>query len=415
MSGRRAKKSHRRCSFTNRDHRLRSLKILYVTSHWPGAPPYGAQQRTLQIGRLLQQLGEVSLLLVNTEADGERWRAQTEAEFEIARVLKVERAPRRGIIGRLRHEFDPGYLQTGPLTAALNERQAILELLARHDAAWIYNIHTANLTGIDRWPRTVLDIDDIPSRFHQSSALATASPARRLLDHRMSLIWRRRERRLADRFDSLLVTSEDDRCYLGIKGLRVLPNGFERLLSVERRPAQPPYIGFIGTFKWEPNVDGVRWFCRQIWPLIKLDRPDAQLRVVGEDTEVASQWGQDVFGLGRIVDAGSEIAAWSAMVVPIRVGGGTRIKILEAFARRCPVVATRLGAFGYDLRDGDELFLADEPKVFASRCVELLRSPKVGEAMAERAHHRFLSRWTWESYGDIVRAAVREASSKSLR
>src|SRR5207248_2505937 len=98
-------------------------------------------------------------------------------------------------------------------------------------------------------------------------------------------------------------------------------------------------------------------------------------------------------GRGPSRERGEGIATWSIMIVPIRVGGGTRIKVLEAFARRCPVVATSLGAFGYELHDGDELFLADDPKLFASRCIELIQSPELGEAIADRAHRRFLRRW----------------------
>ena len=390
---------------------MSARRILYVASHWPGAPPYGAQQRVLQIGRLLQKLGDLSLVLVTMDTDGERWRQQTEAEFKIARVINVRPVSRGGISGRLRHEFDPGYLQTVPFAADPNDRRAVLALLEQHDTAWVHTIKTANLLGIDRWPYSVIDIDDLPSRFYQSAAQTNGSLARRLLDRRMSAIWKRRERRLADRFTLLMVCSEDDRHYLGMDRVRVLPNGFEPVFAAERHPVEPPRIGFIGTFRWTPNVESVQWFCREVWPLIKRDMPDVQLRVVGEGTETAANWADGVEGLGRVIDSGREIATWSAMVVPIRVGGGTRIKVLEAFARRCPVVATTVGAFGYNLHDGEELFLADQPNTFASRCVALIRSPHLAEPMVHRARRRFLESWTWESYADVVQDAVEEVSA----
>ncbi|TMQ29443.1 MAG: glycosyltransferase [Nitrospirae bacterium] len=385
---------------------MSALKILYLTSHWPGAPPYGAQQRTLQIGRLLQKLGDVRLVMVNVDDDGERWRQATEKEFELARVVNVKPVSSHGLLGRLRHEFDPRYLQTDHATADPEDRQAVLDLLEQHDLVWIYHIRPADLVRIYRWPRSVMDVDDIPSRFYQSSGQTAVSRMRRLRDRRMALIWKRREHKLPERFTVLTVSSEDDRRYLGIEGVRVLPNGFEPRYPVERRPG--PIVGFIGTFRWSPNVEGVHWFCHDVWPLIKRHLPDARLRLVGEATEVARDWGDGVEGLGRIADAGPEIATWSTMIVPIRVGGGTRIKVLEAFARKCPVVATRLGAFGYDLQDGQELFLADRPDTFASRCIDLLRSPQIAEAIAERAYRRFLQCWTWESYAPIVEAVVEE-------
>ena len=311
---------------------------------------------------------------------------------------------------RLRHELDSRYLHTVPSTVTLTERQAVLDLSNEHDVIWVHTIRTANVLGIYRWPNSVLDLDDIPSRLYESSARVITGVARRLLDRRMSLIWRRRERRLAERFNVLTVCSEDDRRFLGMDQVCVLPNGFQRISNMDRCPSQPPRIGFIGTFKWDPNLEGVQWFCARVWPRIKEQVPEARLRIIGDGTERANGWGEDVEGVGRVQDAGLEIATWSTMIVPIRVGGGTRIKVLEGFARKCPVVATRLGAFGYDIRDGEEAFLADEPELFALRCVELIKFPQIAENMVDRAYHRFLRCWTWESYESTVRSAIEFAT-----
>ncbi len=82
------------------------------------------------------------------------------------------------------------------------------------------------------------------------------------------------------------------------------------------------------------------------------------------------------------------------MIVPIKFGGGTRVKIAEGFARKCPVVSATIGAFGYGVRNGDELLLADRADDFASACVRLLRNPQLGEALSEKAHRLFLQQWT---------------------
>ena len=387
-----------------------SLKILYIVSHWPGAPTYGAQQRVLEIGRLLKRVGNVSLVVVDEHGYEKRSREKTEAEFNLARVVTVRSVSSKGLRARLRHEFDAGYVSH---TADPSECQAVLNLASQHDLVWMHTIRTANLLGIYRWPHSVLDVDDIPSRVYQSSALVAASFARRVLDRRMSLIWRRREQRLAKRFDSMTVCSEDDRRYLGMNHVRVLPNGFQRLSSVERCPTQPPRLGFIGTLRWGPNVDGVRWFCDNVWPRVKEQMPDAELRIIGEGTDQTNGWGDKVVALGRVEEVGPEIATWSAMIVPIRTGGGTRIKVLEGFARTCPVVATKLGAFGYDIKDEEEAYIADEPDLFARRCIDLMKSPQVAEHMAAQAYRRFLKCWTWESYEDIVLAAVESVRRKN--
>jgi glycosyltransferase involved in cell wall biosynthesis len=101
------------------------------------------------------------------------------------------------------------------------------------------------------------------------------------------------------------------------------------------------------------------------------------------------------------------------MIVPIKVGSGTRVKVAEGFARRCPVVATSIGAFGYDVENGRELLLADRADDFALACIKLLRNPELGEALSERAHKCFLERWTWDSFASTVGKAIQECLARS--
>jgi glycosyltransferase involved in cell wall biosynthesis len=101
------------------------------------------------------------------------------------------------------------------------------------------------------------------------------------------------------------------------------------------------------------------------------------------------------------------------MIVPIKVGSGTRVKVAEGFARRCPIVATTIGAFGYDVNNGEEILLADRADDFASACILLQRNPQLGEALSERAHKRFLERWTWDSFERTIGTVVRECLARS--
>jgi len=140
--------------------------------------------------------------------------------------------------------------------------------------------------------------------------------------------------------------------------------------------------------------------------------PEARLRVMGrlpEDTSFLDHAGIDP--LGFVEDAGPEIATWSAMVVPLHLGGGTRVKISEGFSRKVPMVSTSLGAYGYDLRDGEEIRLADSAGDFAAACVDLVRSPDRAASMAEKGWRRFLSEWTW----DAIRPRVETAAEDCLR
>jgi glycosyltransferase involved in cell wall biosynthesis len=116
--------------------------------------------------------------------------------------------------------------------------------------------------------------------------------------------------------------------------------------------------------------------------------------------------GPDIDALGMVPDAREEIATWSAMIVPIHVGGGTRIKIVEGFSKKCPIVSTSLGAFGYGASHGNEMFLADSAEDFANACVRVIRQPAEAAAMAERGWQQFLEKWTWEAIRPRIWAAA---------
>jgi glycosyltransferase involved in cell wall biosynthesis len=260
-----------------------------------------------------------------------------------------------------------------------------------------------------RWPKTVLDIDDLPSRYQKSELKSAKSLTDRLLTMRRFWLWKRRERRLLQRFTLLGVCSKDDRDYLGgDERIHVIPNGFEPPATITpRSPASPPRVGFIGLLRYAPNRDGVEWFAARVWPEIKKACPAARFRLVGSGSDVeAPRLGADIDGLGWVADASAEIATWSLMIVPIRIGGGTRIKIAEGFSRKCPVVATPWGAFGYDVESGQEILLADKPAEFARACLSILQDPRRGEEMAARAWARYTTHWTWDAIEPRVAAAV---------
>jgi polysaccharide biosynthesis protein PslH len=160
----------------------------------------------------------------------------------------------------------------------------------------------------------------------------------------------------------------------------------------------------------------VRWFVQSVWPRVRKAVPNVRLRLIGKDSDSLFN-GQhtNVEALGWIEDPSTEIASWSTMVIPIRLGGGTRVKLADAFSRKCPVVSTSLGAFGYEVTNGRELLIADDPSVFAAACVSLIRDPSSGAQMAERAYRTFLERWTWDTIAPRVWAAAEDCLRRSSR
>jgi glycosyltransferase involved in cell wall biosynthesis len=387
------------------------LKILFVTAHCPFAASYGAQLRVLNTARLLGKMGTVDLVIAPQDKLDEADLQKTRQEFVATRVVRMENDGLRGLKERIRFELDPAFMKTHFSVASDPDRTFIMNSFDTYDLVWVHTMRTANGFQIYRWPHTVLDVDDIPSQMYSVRAGAGAGMMRRLLDCRMSFIWKRRESLLRDRFDALVVCSEKDRSYLGnVTRINVIPNGFNRPFhGPVHSPTKPARLGFIGLFDYHPNRDGVEWFIKNVWPLIKRKAPDVRLRLIGKGSDSQfSDMGPDIDGLGYVEDSSKEIDSWTAMIVPIRVGGGTRIKIAEAFSRKCPVVSTALGAFGYDVSNEKDLLLADSPQDFASSCLLLIEDDKMGLKLSENAWNLFLHKWTWESMGPAVAKTVEE-------
>jgi glycosyltransferase involved in cell wall biosynthesis len=397
------------------------VKILCVTSHSPEGEDYGARLRSRHIFRLLGQLAEVRLVVAETKG---RYVPDSAAGPDILRPAEVMELRETGINGireRLRHEFGPRELNFHGITAGGDDSQRLRSLADGHDLIWFHGLRVANAFGQWHWPRSVLDIDDIPSLFYQSAFDQAEGVVKKLRAFRQRYLWRRHESRIFERFDSVAVCSESDRAHFGSSNrVFVLPNGFVAP-AVEPAPAPvaPLRLGFIGTLVYEPNQQALRWFLREVWPLILKQAPGVTLRLVGKKSDEA-EWNAaaNVQGLGFVADADAEMSTWALTVVPIFEGGGTRIKISTAFSRKCPVVSTTLGAHGYEVAHDRELLLADSPADFAAACLRILNDRAVGARLAETAWSAFLKNWTWEAnlprLENIIQATLKRVGEPAM-
>lgn len=373
-------------------------KILCLTSHNLDAPDYGAVIRARNIFNALAQIGDVRMVLAGAYETNATDGCSSLGGFELLNVMPFQPAKNFSPAELLRYEFGPRFLNTHRLKVARPDRERMQRLVAGHDLVWIHGLRIANSFGFFRWPHSVLDVDDLPGDFHRTEMAQANGFGEKFRHFRRAARWWRREKTLPERFDAICVCSEPDRRRLGGSNkIFVVPNGFTATENPPRRnPSMPPRIGFIGNLQYPPNRDGVLWFLESVWPRILRRIPDVRLRLAGAGSE-REIWQpfQNVDRLGWLADVENEMAAWSLAIVPLFVGGGTRIKIAEAFSRKCPVVSTRLGAYGYEVSDGRELLLADVPDEFAENCVRLLTQPDTGRAMAENARQKFLANWTW--------------------
>ena len=392
-----------------------SLRILYLSSHWPRGKTSGSQLRTLHVARALAEMGEVHVMVVGAEENEPESIERTASEFKVALQVNVIQVAGEGFTQRVRRAVDPRCPYPHGLAAEPQGEAWIKDGLPKFDLVWFFKLRTANMFRQWRWPRSVVDIDDVPSTYARTHG-ATISMAQRFRALQQALVWRRRERLLGERFNVLGVCSAGDQRYLSLKTpVHVIPNGFEcPVREPDRQATKAGRIGFIGLFDHPPNLEGIKWFIRECWPQIKRQAPDARLRLIGKlSNESLNLCGPDIDVLGWVADPSGEIATWSAMIVPIQFGAGTRVKIAEAFSRKCPIVSTHFGAYGYDVQDGNELFLADRPEHFVTACLSLIREPALGAAMAERGWQQFVNKLTWKSITPRIHATAEDCLRRS--
>ncbi len=390
--------------------------ILYVAACWPHGRPFGSQLRVLHLARALQQCGRLRLAVVDVVPDETEGIDRTKAEFDVVGHTRPIDAGKPGWQERFHRTLNPRVVNPYGTALEAGFRTRIMQLADQASVVWFSYLRPMSAFNRWAWPHSVMDIDDVPSTYARTIARHAPQLGTRVRAWWQMLAWQRRERRLSERFTVLGVSSEPDKAYLRSPGpVHVLPNGFEKpALPPLRCPSSPPRLGFIGKFDYPPNSDGVRWFAQECWPIIKREHPGARLRLVGSGSDGALKpEGPDIDGLGRIEDPRDEIATWNAMVVPVRIGAGTRVKVLEAFSRKCPVVGTSIGVFGHPVKHGEDLFIGDSPTEFAEGCLRVIRDPAAAAAMAERAWDHFLKEWTWDATATRVEAAVADCLKRS--
>jgi len=292
-----------------------------------------------------------------------------------------------------------------------------------YDLVWAFT--EKSLRGVPRraWRESaiVFDLNDVEDQ--RDVALARTARRHRWLRAAMArrdgVAMRRSLRRLVVRADVSVVSSEVDRDRLGRAEVRVLDNAYRRAGDPVGRPeAERPAVTFtfIGLMSYGPNADGVGWLRDEIWPLVRAELPDARLRIVGRGAQERSDEGAGIVVVGEVSSVLPELEGATAVVAPLRAGSGTRIKILEGWAHRVPVVSTTIGAEGLGAIHGTNVMIADEPVAFASALVRVARDPELRQRLAEAGEAVWRSRFRAEAIADdvveIARAALATRSGR---
>ena len=195
--------------------------------------------------------------------------------------------------------------------------------------------------------------------------------------------------------------SETMRSDYGIACVHAIPTGVD--IEYFTPPAGLQRIDdlvFVGSMDWAPNVDAVHWFVQEVLPRIRARRSGCTFTIAGRRPDPAirklAAKHSGVRVTGTVADVRPYLWEAAVSIVPLRIGGGTRLKIFEAMAAETPVVSTSVGAEGLDLQDGETISIADSPEAFARYCIELLAHPDAARKMAATAWKMVSSCYSWE-------------------
>ena len=224
---------------------------------------------------------------------------------------------------------------------------------------------------------------------------------------------RRYEGHVCARVDHVIAVSPVDKQHLQSLAphtpMSIVPNGVDVAYYTSYVPADtftplgPHAVVFTGKMDYRPNVDAALWFLTHVWSRVRQAVPDAQFYIVGRSPHpriLAQGDKPGVFITGAVPDIRPYLHQAAVFVIPMRVGGGTRLKLLEAMASRRAVVSTTLGAEGYPVQDGEHLLLADDPKSFAACVIQLLEDKTLRERLGKAAHKFVRTHYDWDQIAE---------------
>ena len=295
--------------------------------------------------------------------------------------------------------YPPLLYRSRPLSARL------FELAALEKPRWIvaHSYHVAPLALDARGPLWI-DFHNLDSELWRRMGESASSRVSRVFARSQAPRVSRVEGKLVLRASGISCVSEREAAQLAALAPDVprivVPNGVDlERYAFRAEPAPREIVFYVGDLSWPPHAEGMAWFRREAWPLVRKSRPSARAQVMGRGT-VAGKTGSDGFEfLGEGDDTRPHWRTAAVAVVPLRAAAGTRLKILEAAACGVPVVSTSVGAEGLDLVDGSEILLADSAEAFAAAVSRLLADPDARRAQAAAARRRVEDRYGWSEIG----------------
>jgi glycosyltransferase involved in cell wall biosynthesis len=406
------------------------MRLIYVTPFLSIPPDYGLSIRNYHILQYLSQHHTVEVVLCDGDEPGRTGEWLLERGCRLAQLppLAVPRSSqsRRDSLRRAL-TYPPLYFQR--FSPARLARHLQTSLSQRPDTDAI--VFDTQLTGqvlvehsLPKPCACVMVIADVYEVFMRRRLSAVGLRPFALISLADWLQTRAYERAILKSHQHIVTVSPGDRevvARLHPEGdIAVSPNGVDtRCFTPSSTPRTPNHLLFVGSFSYEPNADAFLYFCERVLPIIRQQRPDVRVTAVGrEPTPRILALGQAdpmITVTGSVADVRPYYASASVAIVPLRYGSGTKLKTLEAFAMGVPVVATSVGCEGLSATDGEHALIADTPRVFAERTLQVLQYPAQAEEMAWRARRLVERYYSWDAIAPRFEEYLRHVVSSSRR
>ena len=395
------------------------LDILVVSAQFPYPARSGFARRVYELARRLAARHDVTLLSY-VRPDEREGIAGLREELSVEVVERDETTIGAKRTGQLLSIASPQPF-CGRAVHSPEMQRAIDELCSRRSFD-VAQLESSLLCGF-AFPRDVpivLDEHNIEYEVFERMREGERSVARRSFNQLESARFRRFERRWWARVDGCVVTSEREerivRSHAPRTPAAVVPNGVDlghfRPAAVE---PEPNTLLFNGVLDYRPNLDAAQHLTETIWPLIVRRCPGARLTIVGRGhaADLRRLRGPDVQVTGEVDDLRPYLERAAVVGVPIRMGGGTRLKVVEGLATGKAMVSTSLGCEGVAVQDGEHLLIADDAESFASEVLRLFADRRLGAALGRAGRALAERRYSWDLAAERLDALHRRIACSS--
>ena len=381
------------------------MKILWVKSDFLHPTDRGGQIRTLEMLKCLHQRHEVHYVAFDDGTNPEGLRRSSEycsRAYAVPHRVPVRRSLHfagqlvGGLVSRLP-------VSVARYTSERMKRQIQLVLAQQQFDSLVcdFLFPALNVPDLSRVVLFQHNVESVIWRRHVEQARNSAKRAYlRLQASRMQALERAVCRDAGRVVAVSQIDSETFRELYQLERISDVETGVD--LDFFARPAQTEVradLVFVGSMDWLPNIDAMHFFTEEILPIIRRERPKCRIAIAGRRPTSflleLSKRDPNIIVTGTVPDIRPYLWESSVSVVPLRIGGGTRLKIFEAMAAKLPVVSTTVGAEGLPVSDGEHLAIADTPELFARRCLDLLHSAEQRSQLAEAAWNLISHRFSW--------------------